>query len=276
MLAHVQGKISDRRLRLFAAACCRRVWGHLELEARRSVESWERWLDLTPARQRRTSGALAHARDRAAGRSPHNLVQNAFPGDPASGAANATHWLGEMGVSGVALAALLREIVGNPFAPPPCKWEVRKEGPALVKVTTGPGWEETVGAPWLTAQVQSLALAAYEERAGRACSGCGGKGIERYCDAAGDMDDRGCPDCKGAGRIGGGTLDPVRLMVLADACEEAGCTEEALLRHLRGEEVVPNLHLQYGSNPPVPLAWRKKSPPCVRGCWAIDLITGRA
>lgn len=31
------------------------------------------------------------------------------------------------------------------------------------------------------------------------CPGCGGKGTERYCDAAGDMDDRPCPHCKGTG-----------------------------------------------------------------------------
>jgi hypothetical protein len=44
-----------------------------------------------------------------------------------------------------------------------------------------------------------------------------------------------------------------RLPILADAMEEAGCTEETLLRHLRGEE----------------------SGPHVRGCWALDLILGK-
>ena len=41
------------------------------------------------------------------------------------------------------------------------------------------------------------------------------------------------------------------LPVLADALEEAGCTEEALLAHLRG----PGPH--------------------VRGCWALDLLLGK-
>jgi hypothetical protein len=42
-----------------------------------------------------------------------------------------------------------------------------------------------------------------------------------------------------------------RLPILADALEEAGCTDEALLGHLRG----PGPH--------------------VMGCWALDLILGK-
>jgi hypothetical protein len=49
----------------------------------------------------------------------------------------------------------------------------------------------------------------------------------------------------------GGLLDPARLAVLADALEEAGAGG-ALLDHLRG----PGEHC--------------------RGCWAIDLLTGRS
>jgi hypothetical protein len=50
----------------------------------------------------------------------------------------------------------------------------------------------------------------------------------------------------------GGDLDPARLCVLSDALEEAGCTDDALLTHLRS----PGPH--------------------VRGCWALDLILGRS
>jgi hypothetical protein len=49
-----------------------------------------------------------------------------------------------------------------------------------------------------------------------------------------------------------GHLDPARLSVLADALEEAGCGDAELLSHLRG----PGPH--------------------VRGCWAVDLVTGRS
>src|SRR5207237_97344 len=48
-----------------------------------------------------------------------------------------------------------------------------------------------------------------------------------------------------------GTLDPVRLAILADALEEAGCTDAEILNHCRG----PGPH--------------------VRGCWLVDLILGK-
>jgi hypothetical protein len=69
---------------------------------------------------------------------------------------------------------------------------------------------------WLTPTVVSLAQAAYEQQ-----------------------------------DLPSGHLDPARLAVLADALEEAGCTEVAILDHLRG----PGPH--------------------VRGCWPVDLLTGR-
>lgn len=48
-----------------------------------------------------------------------------------------------------------------------------------------------------------------------------------------------------------GTLDNTRLLILADALEEAGCTDAQILTHLRsgGEHY--------------------------RGCWVIDLIRGK-
>jgi hypothetical protein len=49
-----------------------------------------------------------------------------------------------------------------------------------------------------------------------------------------------------------GTLQTDRLAILADALEEAGCTDAAILDHLRG----PGPH--------------------VRGCWVIDLLLGKS
>jgi hypothetical protein len=48
-----------------------------------------------------------------------------------------------------------------------------------------------------------------------------------------------------------GHLDPDRLAVLADALEEAGCDDLAILDHLRG----PGPH--------------------VRGCWVVDLLLAK-
>jgi hypothetical protein len=69
---------------------------------------------------------------------------------------------------------------------------------------------------WLTPTVTGIAIAAYQERI-----------------------------------LPSGELDRARLAVLADALEEAGCTDASVLSHLRG----PGPH--------------------VRGCWAVDLLLGK-
>jgi hypothetical protein len=48
-----------------------------------------------------------------------------------------------------------------------------------------------------------------------------------------------------------GALDPARLAILADALEDAGCPDAAILSHLRS------------------------TGPHVRGCWALDLVLGK-
>lgn len=58
------------------------------------------------------------------------------------------------------------------------------------------------------------------------------------------------------------------LPVLADALEEAGYDNEHVLRHLRGEELVPSPHM-----PKLGL-WQPQRSPHVRGCWALDLLLG--
>jgi hypothetical protein len=74
----------------------------------------------------------------------------------------------------------------------------------------------TLESAWLTPTVTDLATVAYRERA-----------------------------------LPSGELDPFRLTILADALEEAGCTDPVILTHLRG----PGPH--------------------VRGCWALDLALGK-
>ena len=51
-------------------------------------------------------------------------------------------------------------------------------------------------------------------------------------------------------QIPAGTVDTVRLAVLGDALQDAGCDDDSILSHLRG----PGPH--------------------VRGCWAVDLCLG--
>ncbi len=62
-----------------------------------------------------------------------------------------------------------------------------------------------------------------------------------------------------------------RLGILADALLDAGCDDEELIRHCRGEELIPQ---PATGNPP--LAWYGPlRGPHVRGCWCLDLLLGR-
>lgn len=76
--------------------------------------------------------------------------------------------------------------------------------------------------------------------------------------------------------LGDGSLDPPPLCVLADAIEEAGCTKEILLRHLRGWDLCECQlgHIPQG-RPQCEGGWAKIPTPHVRGCWAVDLILGK-
>ena len=150
-------------------------------------------------------------------------------------------------------AALLRDIFGNPFD-------------HRFKVRWGQVHEHAQGAAprvpsWLTWHdgiIPRLAQAAYDERR-RQCERCQGeKRIARMRPGAEVGSGYGqvmvwedCPDCHGTGGISDGTLDAWRLVVLADALEEAGCIDEAILRHLRDPR------------------------PHVCGCHVLDLLLGK-
>ena len=262
---NVPATTSDRKLRLFAVACCRQVWHLLtDPRSRRAVEAAERFAD----------GKASDLRNMRASMTDPDL----YPSSLHTAVWLATHeplTLGEFiyaidaegrGCLFAAQAALLREVVGNPWR------------------------KVTLNSAWLTPTVLSLARAAYEERPGRECPaiGCNTRGGARgiITDPAGRrIGSWECGTCRGTGRIEDGTLDPFRLGLLADALEEAGCAGGRCgacppNRYDSAGRVLP-LYWCGGCDEqtrllPHPLLAHLRSPgPHVRGCHVLDALLGK-
>lgn len=158
------------------------------------------------------------------------------------------------------LAAILRDLVGNPFRRITLGSEYDRQyrsGEAYKAGGAGDGFAalDLINDEWLTPQVNLLAGRAYEDR---------------------------LPD---------GTLDPLTLAAVADAMEEAGCPVEVECDEeyeycgdfMYGCEEFDAMdtctHKRKGKRQtkrPNPLLAHLRSPgPHWRGCWAIDLLLGK-
>jgi hypothetical protein len=342
---------TDRKLRLFACACCRAVWGGAPCPRNcypttapyisgprsfRSDEGLEYMCDcgggrpggLTDPRSRRAVEVAEAFADGAA--TGEELREQADAGRQLLGvplASQGEHvptdaiglvmaWLtthddagraAQILASGrgvhrvlppAAQAALLREVVDNPFRPvtlpksdkdcPQCKGTGTDYKPVDLSGRScrnchGTGRLRGAGpCLWLTPAVLALAAAAYSGPRRVVCGRCGGK---PYVRTSADVGRHICPVCLGGGTTSDGLLDAERLGVLADALEDAGCDDAALLGHLRGvcrwchgrrkvsassatgPVLVDCLHCAGGET--------RAPGPHVRGCWVVDLLLGK-
>lgn len=131
MLDFVRGRVSDRKLRLFACGCCRRIWNLWDVRARNAVEAAEQFADGLADRKKLdaartaiggtslgtravTGGAARIATDADAWQAARNASRNAA-WVAANQSSTGGHWERERQIQ----ASLLRDIVGNPFRPPP-------------------------------------------------------------------------------------------------------------------------------------------------------------
>jgi hypothetical protein len=173
MLDFLRGRASDRKIRLFVVAVCRRRWdGHPPDElSRTAIEMAERFLEGRATEEDFVAAGCPAGED---------LIDVLIAGYEAY----PVGILWELSIQ----ADLLRDIFGNPFR----------------RVTVQPSWVQ-----WKDGTVLHLARSIYEDR--------------RFED----------------------------LPILADALEEAGCTDLDILGHCRSG----------GDH--------------VRGCWVVDLVLGK-
>jgi hypothetical protein len=217
MLNFLRGRASERKLRLFAVACCRHVWPLLrDQRSRTSVEISERFAD----------GNVGETAMVGAGKDANRVWALAVDGlndfsDAETDAAEAAEyvaWSEEEAYS--AAVNVARILISAARFLDSQAAQKSTECHLLQDIFRGEiTASSTVRQNWLLSNdgaVRKLSKFAYAKRA-----------------------------------LPQGSLDSTSLALLADALEDTGCTDADLLGHLRG----PGPH--------------------VRGCWALDLVTGR-
>ncbi len=205
---------STRKWRCFALACIRLIWHLLAPTRRHAVEVSERFLEGQASNRERSE-----ARGKVRVLPPDEEAMIPYPDGIGASIGEAVYWATAAPTDIISAASGMPHYVGRVVS-----WE---RGPAAVAslddtciaflrdIFGNPFRQVPFERTWRTADVLNLARTAYEER---------------------------LPD---------GKLDAVGLAVLADALEEAGCTQPDIVGHLRG------------GGPHVP------------GCWVLDRLLGK-
>jgi hypothetical protein len=226
MMEFLRGKASDRKLRLFAVGCSRRYL-HLTRDPRvgEALTVAERFADGRVRDEERSTARKAAqqaAQVRGVVARPDAPKSERRAASLAYYAAARNAMEAAWNVSCLAVEVLVWREGGYTT----CDWKAIKsaqdanQSELLRDIFGNPFRPVAINPAWLTwndGVLVRLAQAAYEQR-----------------------------------NMPAGTLDNSLLAILADALEEAGCTDKDILSHLRG----PGPH--------------------VRGCWPVDLCLGKS
>jgi hypothetical protein len=215
MVDFVWERLGDRKMRLFGCACARGVWNDLPDDAlRQAIETCERFADgLAKSKELKKARELAHATYQGIGDiiADHSAIAVTALCEPKP-------WfpMGEGSSGGI--AAVAAEAWFNEDTPWHKTYAQAKHAHCQVlhDLIDNPFHPAALDPAWRTSTVVNLAEALYEERT-----------------------------------LPSGRLDNMRLAILADAMEEAGCASKEILAHCRQ----PGEH--------------------VRGCWAVDWALGK-
>jgi len=204
--------VSDRGLRLFGVWCCRRIQ-HLMIDRRSqvAVDKAEQFAEGTGTLPELDAFGMdaygvIYENDEVQDSQPHRSAAYA-----ASGSAGGDAWEAAQAAANNSAEAAFEPHEGQPeMSDADYRAAVAPEVAVLRDLVGNPFRPVTADPSWLTATVDALATAIYDERA----------------------------------------FD--RLPILADALEDAGCTNADILNHCRQ----PGEH--------------------VRGCWVVDLVLGKS
>jgi hypothetical protein len=212
ILSSLHGNASERKMRLFAVACCRSIWHQLtEQWCRKTVELAERFADGQATERERANAwdvgveaiGLGDPKDNPIG-AALSTVQESNP----TYDGNTPLFSGAMSTSEAAAYAFAH--VAGKFVSERYSIERRRQIEFLRDIFGNPFRPVTVDPAWQSSNVVHLAQSIYDDR----------------------------------------TFD--RMPILADALEDAGCSNQDILQHCRsgGEHV--------------------------RGCWVVDLLLGKS